>query len=206
MERAQPVAARFAVCPIGPIATSKSGVVPACSLFPCRNWPKLMPSREAPSGRIIYRRRLQLGENGGFAFSPTKCGKGNRIMTFAELHDCALALRVASALSNEATLVERILRIVRWYRLVYCPYCCPRILPLASSLICSPVASLAYGEIEGESDDRLQNFRRPAKYSPIFSVPFGPALGLSDSWIVGMRGSREGQLCLGKPNPLSDYN
>lgn len=63
-------------------------------------------SRKARSERIVYRRQLQFGEKRGSAVGPTKRGKGSKIMAISDGHGLPLAVHLASASPNEATLVE----------------------------------------------------------------------------------------------------
>src|ERR1017187_6815514 len=67
---------------------------------------RLTRPREARSERIVYRRQLQFGEKRGSAVGPTRRGKGSKIMAIADRHGLPVAVHVASASPNEATLVE----------------------------------------------------------------------------------------------------
>jgi transposase len=62
--------------------------------------------RKARSERIVHRRQLQFGEKGGSGVGPTKRGKGSKIVAIADRHGLPIAVHVASARPNEATLVE----------------------------------------------------------------------------------------------------
>jgi len=67
---------------------------------------RLTRPREARSERILHRRQLQFGEKRGSGVGPTKRGKGSKIMAIADRHGLPVAVHVASASPNEATLVE----------------------------------------------------------------------------------------------------
>src|ERR1017187_10788920 len=54
----------------------------------------------------LHRRQLQFGEKRGSAVGPTRRGKGSKIMAIADRHGLPVAVHVASASPNEATLVE----------------------------------------------------------------------------------------------------
>jgi transposase len=62
--------------------------------------------REDRCERILHRRQLQFGEKRGSGVGPTKRGKGSKIMAIADRHGLPVAVHVASASPNEATLVE----------------------------------------------------------------------------------------------------
>src|ERR1700692_970191 len=66
---------------------------------PTRPW-------KARSERSLHRRQLQFGEKRGSGVGPTKRGKGSKIMAIADRHGLPVAVHVASASPNEATLVE----------------------------------------------------------------------------------------------------
>ena len=62
--------------------------------------------RETRPERVLHRRQLQFGEKRGSAVGPTRRGKGSKIMAIADRYGLPVAVHVASASPNEATLVE----------------------------------------------------------------------------------------------------
>src|SRR5580658_4776292 len=67
---------------------------------------RLTRPRQAGPARSLHRRQLQFGEKRGSGVGPTKRGKGSKIMAIADRHGLPVAVHVASASPDEATLVE----------------------------------------------------------------------------------------------------
>src|ERR1700680_5053496 len=78
----------------------------AAHTFTAETGRRLTRPREARSERNLHRRQLQFGEKRGSGVGPTKRGKGSKIMAIADRHGLPVAVHVASASPNEATLVE----------------------------------------------------------------------------------------------------